>query len=132
MFDLGACSLTSCLVCPKEVFGCKGPAGTKPCLSCLNIVQHLEVGGDPYLADLSALPNEFRPASDDAIWAAADHLRDMHMRSNARDFAFLEQVTGINYTPDGLLFDDRCRGLVKPVSGWLQDWMHVLCVQGSG
>ena len=113
----------------QEVWSSKGPAGTKPCLSCLNVVQHIDVVAHPGLCDLAAMPRDIVPASDADVFKMADMVAAASAGPKAR-LAELEQRLGINHDPEGIMFCDDLRPLLKPVSGWFRDFMHVLCVGG--
>ena len=114
----------------KEAFASKGPGGTKPCLSCKNIVQFLDVSQDPYLCDIATLPDRFDSATDGDIWAIAAKLSTTASGGTRADLERQEQSFGLNYEPCGIMFDDRCRRHVKPVTGWLRDYLHVFLVSG--
>ena len=96
----------------------------------MNIAQRLDVSSDEVLQDLAAWPEHFVVASDADIWAAADRLKSMVGTTTSKEFALAEQALGLNYAPQGLMYDDRCRQLARPVTGWLRDWMHMLVVSG--
>lgn len=124
-------------VCPcnrhfgtQEVFASKGPGGTKPCLSCKNIVQFIDVSGDPYLQNIAAMPDKFDKATDDDIWEAADMLARTASGGTKAELERQEQSLGLNYVPSGIMYDERCRQHVRPVTGWLRDYMHVFLVSG--
>ena len=117
----------------KEVFATKGPASTRPCLSCKNIVNFMEVATaaeDSYLQRISCEdPRKFDRATDDDIFQLVEIVRAAAARSNTEcDKA--EVATGIHHEPHGLLFSDECRSFIRPNTGWLRDWMHVLLVSG--
>ena len=117
----------------KEVFASKGPGGTKPCLSCKNVVQHMDefLEPDGYLVSVkTADPSRFDSATDDDVFEMADHLRARVGVGSKQAFEDLQQHLGLNYVADGILYDGHCRQLVRPVSGWYRDWMHVMCVAG--
>ena len=117
----------------KEVFASKGPASTRPCLSCKNVVQFMDnlLTDDDYLVSVkTANPARFDRATDADIFALADRLRhDVGILSKGA-FESLEQSMGLHFVPSGVLYDEHCRSLVRPVTGWFRDWMHVMAVQG--
>lgn len=115
----------------KEVFGTKGPAATKPCLHCLNLVQFLSVEGHSGLQCLSSLPASFQKSSDEIVWAMVDKLCAVAVEGPAVRLAALEQQLGLHYIPEGLLFDRRLRSILSPLGGWIRDWMHSLFVFGG-
>ena len=119
----------------KEVYASKGPASTRPCLSCLNIVQFLDhiLVDDGYLVSVKCPDSaRFVKSSDANVFEAADQLKRAKAHMTKAAFADLEQQLGLHYVPGGVLYDDHCRSLVRPVKGWFRDWMHVMAVQGCG
>jgi hypothetical protein len=111
----------------KEVLASKGPGGTRPCLSCRNVVQFLDTPPGGYLQSISCTDRtKLDPSNDDEVYAAVDKIAT----ASAVDRKRLEQVLGINHAPTGVLMDPVCREHVKPVTGWLRDWMHIFCVSG--
>ena len=114
----------------KEVFNSKGPGGMKPCLSCKNICQLLPTAPGSYLQGIAASPSSFDPATDEEVWAMADRLRQINADGSRADLHEAEMAYGLNYCQNSLLFDQELRNLVKPVSGWVRDWMHMLCIGG--
>ena len=45
-----------------------------------------------------------------------------------KQFEILEQSLGINYTPEGMLFDESLD--LKPISHTMYDWLHIYLVNG--
>jgi len=116
----------------KEVFASFGPKSTKPCLSCKNVVSFLShaVSEHSYLQSIEcADPSKFDAATDAEVYEAADMVRAASGRTK-KELANIETATGIHWAPNGLLFDAQCRAIVRPCTGWLRDWMHVLTVSG--
>ena len=115
----------------KEIFGSKGPGGTRPCLSCLNIVQffdgHLASGMESVKC---MAPTKFIAGSDQDVFDIVARLSHIAATQPKRDLDAAEQTLGLNYEPEGVLWDHHCRQYVKPVSGWLRDWQHVMSVAG--
>lgn len=118
--------------CKKEAFASKGPAGTRPCLGCKNVVQFLDVSSDPYLVDIAASPEKFDRTSDTDIRDMVAKLREVAAAGSKRTLELTEQALGLNFEPEGLLFDRDLARYVRPVSGWYRDWLHVFLVQGIG
>jgi hypothetical protein len=114
----------------KEVFSTKGPGGTRPCLTCKNIVQFLGtvVDGTSYLQNLNCPhKRKFDRSTDAEVYQVVDKLA---AAVDPNEIADMEQTLGVNRQIDGMLFDVECRKHVLPISHWLRDWMHVLCVAG--
>ena len=117
----------------KEVYGVKGSSGSRCCTSCKNIVQFLDqqVEGHPYLLSMkSPDKSRFDRTTDDDVWAIVDELRRIATTCPKAELLLAQQIYGINYLPEGLLFDDSLRGVLQPVKHWLRDWMHVMTVSG--
>ena len=117
----------------KEVYASKGPASTRPCLSCLNVVQFLDnvLDDDSYLVSVKC-PHvaRFAKSTDANVFEAADQLKRAKPHSTRAAFENLEQSLGLHYVPGGVLYDEHCRSLVRPVTGWFRDFMHVMTVAG--
>ena len=117
----------------KEVFGSKGPGSSRCCLSCKNIVQFMDdtLEPDGYLVSVKSHDrSRFDAATDSDVFEMADHLRASHNHISKTAFEDLEQALGLHFIPSGVLYDQHCRSLVRPVKGWFRDWMHVMTVQG--
>ena len=116
----------------KEVFSTKGPSSTVPCLSCKNIVNFLAhaVTEDSYLQGIDCHDSSrFDKATDADVYVRVDMVRDASTKTR-RELELAEISTGIHYEPHGILYSNVCREFVRPVSGWLRDWMHMLAVSG--
>ena len=117
----------------KEVWGTKGPGGTRPCLHCKNVCQFLddEIAGHAYLVSISCSQrSRFDLCSDAEVYIMVDELCAIAARGVQAALEQAEQKFGINFVPEGLLFDRSLRQVVRPISGWLRDWMHMMLVQG--
>ena len=117
----------------KEIFSFKGAAGTKFCMSCLNVVQFLDSHLGTNLVGIEChRRNLLVPAGDNDIYSLASKLADHIARNGYRTEAkHLEQAYGITFDKDSLLFDPELREIVRPVSHYLRDWMHVLVSHGA-
>lgn len=117
----------------KEVFGSKGPGGTKPCLSCKNVCQFLDdvVDGTGYLVSFKSTDRaRFDSCSDAEVYHIVDELKRIAATGARAELAVAEQLHGLNFEPGGILFDPSLRAVVKPTTGWFRDWMHVMAVSG--
>ena len=47
------------------------------------------------------------------------------------DFTRLEKATGINYNPDGVIFDLELRAFIDVIASTTFDWMHVFLCSGG-
>lgn len=111
----------------KEIFSLKGAAGTRPCPSCANVVQFLELSGRLVGIDCTDAAR-FVACSDADIYHCADKLA-AH-RGTRASLTALEKAVGMNLEPHGLLFDPSMRGIVKPVTHYVRDWMHTIVGHG--
>lgn len=117
----------------KAMWGVKGASGTIPCLLCWNIVS--ERSGLHLTDDTNMLRphsetdlNNIRHRSDEHFVQAAAHLSAKHGTTTKKEFETLEQSLGINYIPEGMLFDREVQ--LKPVSHTMFDWLHIYLVHG--
>ena len=117
----------------KGVYNTKGPSGTKCCLSCKNVVQFMdtEVADHPYLVSFRCCHcQKFDKCSDNDVWDIVDELSRIAATGTAEELKLAQQSFGLNYDAEGLLFDRSLRETLKPITHWLRDWMHVMCVAG--
>ena len=109
------------------MLGLKGHSGFRPCLVCTSIVlwrywparlrgcvDHTSLD-QPVLHMVASFMEVLR------------RLRDGFARLSAQDFAELQRVHGVNYTPDGLLFAPDLG--VTPLNV-MSDWCHTYLVGG--
>lgn len=111
----------------KEIFVLKGAAGTRPCPTCANVVQFMEPSGRMVgvgCVDRSLLVT----VSDADLYAMADELK-AH-RGTKASLQRLERALGITFDKHNLLYDEHLRTIVRPVSHYLRDWMHVIVGHG--
>lgn len=116
----------------KGVFQSKGPAGTRCCIQCKNIVQFLDayVPASGILQSISCHDRHlFQKSTDADIYWIVDALTEMASGPKGA-LNEAQKVYGINFEPFGILFDQHCRSIVRPTVHWLRDWMHVMCVSG--
>ena len=116
----------------KEVYNIKGASGSKPCPTCLNVVQFLD---EDALAGSSLVPISCTDYSllqyhtNDTFYAMVDRLQAASAGPKAR-LKELEQIFGLNYDPNGLLYDPYLRNKVRPTDHTIRDWMHTLVSHG--
>jgi len=72
-------------------------------------------------------------ATDAEILASVSRLEGKKLTCSAGDFKLWEQACGINYVPEGLLFDQALQqaGILQPISQYCHDWMHGVCSSGT-
>lgn len=124
----------------KYVYGVKGDAGSKFCLSCktnfgiLQSPDDEDSGDDP--EEISSLVllkhSELEPATDAEIRRSARRLAERFSDPAVRktEFKLWEQACGMNYQPAGLLFQEDLEAELEPISHYCHDWMHGMCSNG--
>jgi hypothetical protein len=117
------------LVGHKAVTDWKGFRGVKACLECGNLFQYRRLkSGQISLTCFDT--RKFKKHTNESLWAIVDELRRAKTRVSATKFAALETDLGLNYNPDGLMFDDELRKCYLPANHMLRDWMHTLGQDG--
>lgn len=122
----------------KEIYGLKGAAGCKPCLACKSVVMVnrgglAEYDAEGYLVGIDEVDSRlFDLHTDESVFQAADVLAEASRSLGDADLAALEVAMGVHHVPDGVLLDQHLRGLVRPITGTIWDWMHILLVHGTG
>lgn len=110
----------------KEVYDIKGQAGSVPCPTCLNVRNRwVNVsGGD--------LVHMWDPDRTKRVFA-----RDAHFHAKVKKLSEstnrkqLETQLGMNYSPNGILFDTYLMThVLSPTRNYLRDWMHTLASSG--
>jgi len=116
----------------KEIFCSKGHSGFRICLRCKNVCRFLDeqIAEHSYLVGLRCPQrHRFDVCSDAEVYEMVDELERVAVARPA-GLKDMQQTFGLNYEPEGILFDRTLRGVVKPASGWYHDWMHVTSVSG--
>ena len=123
----------------KELLGCKGHAGTKPCVLCLNVVQHSIPGSpdDSYHADSDYLVSiaeldfaRCQHHSDQSLRLAYRRVHEAKGRDSASKFAQLEQAYGISWSPHSIVLNSRFN--IAAASVVMYDWAHGYLCDGVG
>ena len=116
----------------KQVYDVKGSSGTKPCLVCKNMTsKHKDLSGHGYFVGLHCSKYaSLDRHSDESFYEMVDLLLEKQPHLKKGEFQKYCQVLGLNFSPEGLLFQPDLRPLVKPVTGTFWDWMHVLVSGG--
>jgi hypothetical protein len=113
----------------------KGSSGSKIRALCQNIVarnsrldEHDATG---FLRPSTVLDiREFAMCTDDNIYQTVDTLQ--HIQNSAPgQLKKMQQATGFNLKPKGLLMCQPLRGIIKPATMLMYDWMHVYLVGGA-
>ena len=111
--------------------GTKTIAGSKPCSTCENVVQHLEP--NRFLVGIDCIePRKFILNNSVSIFEKADELAAAHVAGNIPLIRLQEmsQKSGLNYIPNSLIFRHDCRPVYDPANHTLRDWMHMLVNDG--
>ena len=117
----------------KAMWNVKGASGTVPCIFCWNIVAARsglpEVDSTGNLVPHTCTDVSKLKLRSDADFAGAAQMlvRERPLRT-VGNFKTLEQSLGVNYDPEGMLFDPNCP--LKPVSSTMYDWLHCYLVNG--
>ena len=117
----------------KYVFGYRGAAGSKPCPTCANLVQFVE---DHLLvnirfANLQTVDDRLLGyQSNEDVYNIVDQLHAAVGHVTVATFDRMQQISGINYLPDGMLADRYLRSIVKPIDHYLRAAMHTLTSGG--
>ena len=117
----------------KAMWGVKGASGTLPCLLCDNVVQSRSNLHKYDITGTLVPHTEFnmrrlRLRTSQFFADAATRLSNERARRSKKDFEVLEQSLGVNYSPNGLLFDPACH--LKAAEHTMFDWLHVYLVNG--
>ena len=113
----------------KYIFEVKGASGTKCCLLCKNILT-TPVKNHPYFKHHSeARPEDFDRHSNTSIYEMAQGLAEH--AGHPRQLHELQQLYGLNYAPNGLLYDKYLQPYVRPADTTYFDWMHCLVASGG-
>jgi len=119
----------------KESLGVTGSSGTKPCFNCKNIgSKHNDLSDHDYFVSLDCSKfSDLDLHTDSSFREMADllllHDRDPTMTK--KKIGKLQQVLGLKYDKDTLLFQPDLKDLVQPISCTIWDWMHVLVSHGQ-
>ena len=117
----------------KTITEWKGTGGTVCCLVCSNVRRNVLGDHDDGTIGLDCPdPRKFRKQTEAQLRANVATLVVEKSRMSKTVFQKLETRIGINYCPQGILFDSSLQGLYNPVDHTIIDWMHTLCEDGFG
>jgi len=125
----------------KSVWHCKGSAGTRFCMICLNNIARgtglYTTDGDNSDDDEEELLTcsiindaECHFATDDDVRGSVRRLAAMKPLLSVADFKMRQQAHGFTHEPHGILMDPSLDNTVYPVRQFIHDWMHALFVNG--
>ena len=133
---LARCELAGILADEKalrEVFGYRGASGSKPCPTCANLVQFVEdhLLVNTRFVNLQTIDDRLLGyQSNEDVYNIVDQLHAAVGHVTVATFDRMQQISGINYLPDGMLADRYLRSIVKPIDHYLRDAMHTLTSGG--
>ena len=120
----------------RSLMSVKGHSGFKPCLSCQNVVSRVgsyEEFHDDYLVHvLSPESDRFLPHTADTFKVMCNNISTAVLEGRPKyEVERLEQIYGVNYVEDGVLFDDNCIDVMRFPEDANWDPMHVLFTHGG-
>ena len=118
----------------KEFMSLKGASGNKPCIACKNVLnlQRKEIRADATYSvgvdcdDFAKLKGH----TNETVMSMIDRLSGAKGTVSPEEFQEMEMLYGVNYDPQGLLFDPALRAVVKPIDHYIRDWQHTLVSNG--
>lgn len=116
----------------REVVSTKGASGSKPCCCCKNVVARTRPAANAYLVHFdSPEVDRFDLHTSDSFAAMVDDLKLQRRLMSSRDFQFREQVFGLVWNEDAIIFDEFCHSTCKFPQTVFYDWMHCLVASGG-
>ena len=120
----------------KEMMGCKGHGGTKPCVLCMHCVLHYQGGATPWWQRSSYFKSlaetnlsAFVLHTDDTVRQAIQTLHDAKGSVGKAQFEHLETQFGWNYIERNLVLEEGIR--LNVVSCTMYDWIHTYVAGGN-
>ena len=124
----------------------KGNQGLLPCHLCANVLmkgglsdpEHaLDNPGNTLVELTHPTLNGCVANTNDSILKNADELHRLHTLWKQKKitkwkFEMAEKATGLNYNPQGWLWDLQLRNMCRPADFILEDWSHVYLCKGIG
>ena len=114
----------------KMIWMCKGASGLRSCMLCLDHVEGdstlTEFDATNYLRSEISDPNELRMHNDATVRAIMHRLRTRKAIDLVGAFEQRETALGFTYSEHSILLDDSLARVVRPVSQYMHDWMHVV------
>ena len=115
----------------KLVWSCKGDAGTRPCMLCLDLVapsSNLPHASNRLASDL--LKSDLLLATNADIRHSLARLKAFKLTETVGDFKLRQQAHGFTLQEHCLLCDESLEDIVYPVDQYCHDWMHGLLASG--
>lgn len=118
----------------KEVWCLKGASGSRPCITCTNLIQFVDESArnGTNLQGMDCWDmRKLRRTSDAEVFDMADRLKALHDGGCTKiAMARLEQMLGMTYDPHSILYDLHLRTFLRPITHYLRDWMHTIASHG--
>lgn len=118
----------------KSVWHCKGDAGTKICMLCLNLYTRkseiVDEDGEHLLTCTLVQESELHFATDADVRGSVRRLASKQLTEPPKLFDRWQQAVGFRHEPHNLLLDPGLDDVVMPVSQFCHDWMHAIMVHG--
>ena len=117
----------------KEIWSTKGRSSFKPCHLCKNVMGRVDIPDDhPYLVPYTCVQaSRFDEHTANSIREMVDHLRRAAGHMSKQSFARLEQMYGLVYNPQGVLWCEELQEICNPALHTYWDWMHILMASGG-
>ena len=120
----------------KEMLGCKGHAGTKPCFFCANCVLHRQARAEqawwernPYFKSIAEMDlSVFVPHTDQSLRESVRRLHAAKPVMTKAEFGQLEQQYGWVYHEHDVLLDDHLQ--LNAIATTMWDWSHTYVANG--
>ena len=124
----------------KEFNDIKGQGGTKCCISCKNVENfvHEKKGDarstDAYFVGVDCVDRrKFVQHSNESIYYCASLVEAAVARHDGiitEDVKTLQTDLGVNYNPDGILYCNELKPILRPKDNYIRDWQHTLASSG--
>ena len=119
------------LVGHKELTEWKGHSGNACCMDCDHLHKSAIGNSIPNKVGLDCWDrNKWGRRSDADFFKVIDNMITNQRTMRKTQFKRHEVDTGINYLPEGILFDLSMRSIYKPISHCLRDWQHTMVQDG--
>ncbi|CAE7259597.1 unnamed protein product [Symbiodinium sp. CCMP2592] len=122
----------------KQTFSTKGDSGTKFCILCNNI-RSMAIHTEATLEEEEDIPgsnvthlSECELATDQEVLTAFQTCQRLSRTMPKDQFAMYQQAAGITHNQHSMLLDQALldQNILRPVSGYIHDWMHTMASQG--
>ena len=117
----------------KEFMGLKGASGSKPCITCRNLVQFVEpevLEGSRFVGPDEIDHRLLEYQTSDDVYDIVDRLSEVASTESKAALHRAEQALGVSFEPDGVLFAADLRDVCRPIEHYIRDTMHILVSGG--